>query len=280
MGPASRYTVGLEVLSLLFEEEALPRYQLPEALARDYAGHLGFPGRVLYANFVSSLDGVVKIPGVQHVGSQLNRGNRADRFVMGLLRACADAVLVGAETLRASPGTRWTAERAYPAYQGEFQALRSDLGRAPTPTLVVVSESGDVDPAHPGFDSGALLVVPEQRVSGLRSRFRPGVELLGFPGPSVEWVWLLDQMHSRGAATILSEAGPRSMGEMLQSRVVDEIFLTVSPNVVGQGPSGERRGFGGPVDLLGSPGRQLTLVSVRRNQSHLFLRYRLSRSGD
>lgn len=268
------------MLSLLFEEEGLPQYRLPEPIEVEYAGHLGFCDRVLYANFVSSLDGVVQIPGLQHVGSQLNRGNKADRFVMGLLRACADAVLVGAETLRASPGTRWTAERAYPLFSSEFKALRSSLGRPSSPLLVVVSESGNLDPDHPGLDAEALLVVPEKTVGELRPRFREGVQFLGYPGARVEWTWLLEQLHSRGADAILSEAGPRSMGEMLRSGLVDELFLTISPSVVGQGISSERGGFGGPVDLLGLEGRAPHLASVRRSQSHLFLRYRFTGQGN
>ena len=54
------------------------------------------------ANFVSTLDGVVSfnLPG-QSEGAQISSSNEEDRFIMGLLRASADAVLVGSGTLQA-----------------------------------------------------------------------------------------------------------------------------------------------------------------------------------
>ncbi|HYU63230.1 MAG TPA: dihydrofolate reductase family protein, partial [Verrucomicrobiae bacterium] len=58
-------------------------------------------GRV-YANFVSSIDGIVALEaGTAPSGGIISGRNEADRFVMGLLRAFADAVLVGAGTVRA-----------------------------------------------------------------------------------------------------------------------------------------------------------------------------------
>ena len=41
-------------------------------------------------------------------GSRISGHELADRFVMGGLRACAEVVLMGAGTLRATPGYRWT----------------------------------------------------------------------------------------------------------------------------------------------------------------------------
>jgi len=48
---------------------------------------------------------------------------------MGLLRACADAVLLGVGTLRATPGHQWTPEHIYPDRAESFAELRNDLER-------------------------------------------------------------------------------------------------------------------------------------------------------
>src|SRR6185437_1250216 len=79
---------------------------LPEELRAIYDGELCFPsapaGRpYVIANFVSTLDGVVTLnmPG-QSEGKQVSGSNEADQFVMGLLRASCDAIVVGATTLR------------------------------------------------------------------------------------------------------------------------------------------------------------------------------------
>jgi len=65
-------------------------------------GRLGFSTPVVYSNFVSSVDGVVTLGSKPSAGSVISGKYPADRFLMGLLRACADAVLIGAGTLRAT----------------------------------------------------------------------------------------------------------------------------------------------------------------------------------
>src|SRR5713226_648575 len=92
---------------------------LPPDLATLY-GRLAFPqhpGRVyVIGNFVTTLDGVVALNEPGHAsGGDISGFNRHDQLVMGLLRAVADAVIVGAGTLRSVPQHRWTAQYIYPA---------------------------------------------------------------------------------------------------------------------------------------------------------------------
>jgi hypothetical protein len=101
-------------LRVLFEQAGLPRYDLPEPLRAAYGGDLGFANPRLFANFVASVDGVVALPEGGESGHWISQGNEADRFVMGLLRACADAVIVGAGTLRKTPRALWHADAIYP----------------------------------------------------------------------------------------------------------------------------------------------------------------------
>ena len=108
----TRATLALPPLEPLFQAAELPEFDLPAGLAETYGGPLGFAEPRLYANFVASLDGVVAIPGEIQSNRMISAQSEADRFVMGLLRACADAVLVGAGTMLASPRTLWTAEHA------------------------------------------------------------------------------------------------------------------------------------------------------------------------
>lgn len=106
------------------EGDAVP---LASALADRYGGALRFPaggGRHVFANFVSTIDGVVSfgLPG-RAQASLISAGHPADRFVLGLLRAVADAIVVGAGTLRQEPGVIWTPEAALPEVGGEFARL-------------------------------------------------------------------------------------------------------------------------------------------------------------
>src|SRR5579863_1537747 len=104
----------LDPLDSLYEVEYGSTLPLPPELATIYC-RLQFPayqGRpYVIGNFVTTLDGVVtlNVPG-QAGGGPISGFNQHDHLVMGLLRAVADAVIVGAGTLRAVPHHRWTAQ--------------------------------------------------------------------------------------------------------------------------------------------------------------------------
>ena len=81
----------LSPFEVLFEAEGLPQYALPVDLKHVY-GRLGFRKQVVYSNFVSSIDGVVALGSKPSAGSVISGKDQADRFLMGMLRACADVV--------------------------------------------------------------------------------------------------------------------------------------------------------------------------------------------
>ena len=146
----------------------LPTFDLPDELAAIYGGAVGFPEPRLYANFVASVDGVVALPALLESSHLIAAGSEHDRFVMGLLRACADAILIGAGTLHGSPRTHWTAEHAYPPAAPLYAELRRRRGRPPQPTLAVLSGSGRIDPQHPGLGERSLVLTSEQGAAATR----------------------------------------------------------------------------------------------------------------
>src|SRR5712691_7197541 len=148
--------MGLEPFQVLYEAD-LPAYKLPADLHHVY-GRLGFPTPVIYSNFVASLDGVVTLGSKPSAGSIISGKYPADRFLMGLLRACADAVLIGAGTLRATPGHLWTPAHVYPDLASEFVTLRQTLGLSLEPRLVLLTATGDLDMKHPALVRGAVVL--------------------------------------------------------------------------------------------------------------------------
>ncbi len=72
----------------------------------------------------------------------------------------------------------------------------------------------------------------------------------------------------------MSEAGPHLFGSLLAAGLVDELFLTSSPRFAGRG-SGTRLGLVEGAALLPALHRDAQLLSVRRCDDHLFLRYQL-----
>jgi riboflavin biosynthesis pyrimidine reductase len=78
---------------------------------------------------------------------------------------------------------------------------------------------------------------------------------------------------------ILIEGGPHLMGEFFAERFLDELFLTLSPQVAGRESSIERLGI--VAEKIFAPDHPLwgKLISVKRGGSHLFLRYGFETAG-
>jgi len=254
-----------------------------------FYGRLQFPVRrdraYAIGNFVETLDGVVtlNIPG-QSGGGPISGFNQHDHAVMGLLRAVADAVIVGAGTQRVAVRHRWTAEYIYPAFAEAYGQLRTALGKTEAPLNVIVTARGEVDPGLPLFQSGdvpVLIVTSRQGEERIREQ---GISIPPWVGVSVvQGAGTLDAEailqtvqrcgRVRKCDIILVEGGPKLLGDFFAERLLDELFLTLAPQIAGRDDATERPGL--VAGQLFAPERPLwgTLLSVKRGGSHLFLRY-------
>ena len=258
---------------VLFEAD-LPSYALPDELNRLY-GRLGFADRVVYSNFVSSLDGVVTLGSGVSAGSVISGKNPADRFLMGLLRACADAVVIGAGTLRATPGHVWTPAHVFPDLAVEFAALRTALDRSPEPRLVIFTASGRLNREHPALKKGAIIMTTEAVAKRIGSRLPRTCEVIGLgKGKAVNVKHAFRELRNMGFDVLLTEGGPHLMGELIKAKLLDELFLTISPVVAGRHKE-HRLGMVEGVELLPSVPVWSHLLSARRHADYIFLRYGL-----
>jgi len=280
LSPATltRAALALPPLAPLYEASDLPEFELPAGLAEAYGGSLGFSEPRLYANFVASLDGVVALPGETQSSRMISAHSEADRFVMGLLRACADAVLVGAGTMRSSPRSLWTAEQAYPPAGPLFGELRRSRRRPARPTLAVLSGSGSVDPRHPALEEGALVLTGERGAARLRGRLPSAATILAIGAEApIDPAAAVQALRRRGHELILSEGGPTAFGALVCAGLVDELFLTSSPLLAGRSPGRPRPALVENAELLPTTTVACTLLTLRRAGSQLFSRYQLAR---
>jgi riboflavin biosynthesis pyrimidine reductase len=272
--------VGLEPLEVLLERAGQAEFGLPGELAELYGGPLGFPQPCLYANFVASVDGVVAIPSEIDSSHAIAAGSQSDRFVMGLLRACADAVLVGAGTLAGSPRTRWTPEDAYPPAASLYAELRRVRDRPATPTLAIVSGSGRIDPSHPGLAERTLVLTSEQGAAQLGDRLPRSAAILPIGDESpLDPVAAIEALRAGGHELILCEGGPTLFGELAAAGLVDELFLTLSPLLAGRSATNRRLSLVEGTAFLPSSPVGCRLLTLRQAGSHLFLRYALPPPG-
>ena len=227
------------------------------------------------ANFVESLDGVVAVPRLPRSHAVIGDDSEADRFVLALVRACSDAVVVGSGTLLASPKGTWRIDRAYPPAADALADLRARRGRSAQPLVAVVTTGASLDPTHPVLEAGALVLTTEEAAPRLRTSVPSAAEVVAVSGgETVDLARAVELLRDRGCSVVLTEAGPSMFGSLVASRLVDELFLTVSPILAGRAATA-RLGLVEGVELIPQTRMSGRLRSVRAHGSHLFLRYAL-----
>lgn len=280
-------------ITTLYEHDPAPRESLTPLLAAAYDGGLTFPDdpetrAYCVANFVATLDGVVSydVPGRQG-GGPISGENDADHLIMGLLRARADAVLFGAGSLNGDSGHVRTPGFVYPPLIEEYAALRRQLGRSSLlPLNVAVTGSGRIDLAEPTFSTPEVRVVvatPERGAEFLRQQCLPeSVEVRAFESgadgrisPSAVLALL---RHEYDVRLVVNEGGPALLGSFLADDALDELFLTLSPQIAGRAAGHERLALVEGQAFSPEQAPWWTLVSVKRAGGHLFLRYRFDRA--
>jgi riboflavin biosynthesis pyrimidine reductase len=255
------------------------------------------------------VDGVISYaePG-REGGGDISGFSEPDHLVMGLLRARADAVIFGTGSLHQDAGHVRTAPFIYSALAAEYGALRQQRGQAePHPLNVVVSASGRVDLAEPTFHQPDLRVLIATTMAG-RDRLAGmplprgvvvrvvsdtefggavrdaaadvatvgGAEPVA-PGPlgvGVNPTGLLTLLaREYGVRVALHEGGPRLLASFLAAGVLDELFLTLAPQLVGRAPGAERLALVEGHAFAPGLAPWGHLLSVKRAGEHLFLRY-------
>jgi len=264
---------------------------LPLELRELYDGDLHFrtsPGArpLVVANFVSTLDGVVsyELKG-KSGGSTISGSDPADRFIMGLLRASADAVMVGAGTLSSvSAEALWTPEYVYPDAKQLYEEYRVDAQHKPEyPLLVIVSGSGQLDLERAVFRTPAMRTLVITTSAGRDELTRRGAATLGSveihaldaSGGNIAPEAILELVQSQFAVkTLLHEGGPTLFGQFLAAEAIDELFLTLSPQIAGRNGRVTRPAFVQGVEFVPDSAPWFQLVSTKEKAANLYLRYR------
>jgi riboflavin biosynthesis pyrimidine reductase len=260
-----------KAIELLFEKGDLTRFDLPEELSRAYGGALGFDRPRWFANFVASIDGVVALPLEVESGHVISSSNEADRLVMGLLRACADTIVLGAGTFRKASQYLFGADSIYPKGASAFRELRKRLDLAPELSLVVVTGSGALDYSAPALEN-ATIVTTEAAAAVVSARVAPTTRVIALKSDPLQLGEVRKLLEDEGRRLVLSEGGPTLLAELVRDRVLDELFVTTSPVLFGRFRNDGRKSLTNGIDLGGVP---LELASLRRHGSYLFSRYTL-----
>jgi 2,5-diamino-6-(ribosylamino)-4(3H)-pyrimidinone 5'-phosphate reductase len=219
-------------------------------------------------NMVSSLDGRVALS-----GRASGIGSRVDRAVMNALRAKCDAVMVGAGTLRAEKLTLGVPEHL-------AQARRS-VGLSAQPLALIPTSSADV-PLETNLlgdsaEADTVVLVPETMPQQSLRRLSGAAWVERVPPARAGRLDLrsaLKMVRSKhNIQILLVEGGPSLNHALISGGLANELFLTLSPRLLGGGPDEMMTILEGEVLAPLEP--QTRLLSVYIAESELFLRYGL-----
>jgi riboflavin biosynthesis pyrimidine reductase len=222
-------------------------------------------GGWLRANMVASVDGAATLH-----GTSAGLGSPADQRLLGVLRALADVVLVGASTVRV--------EQYGPTRpRSSLLELRRERGQKDTARLAIVSGRLDLDPGSELFTQAQqrpLVLTHAAAPADAVQALSAVAEVLTCGEQAVDLTLAVTELRRRNLARMLTEGGPHLLAQLVTAGVVDEVSVTVSPQLVGAGP---------PRILAGPPGgasggaesspTSLTLAGILVDDDMLFARY-------
>lgn len=208
----------------------------------------------------ASLDGYIDDASAQ----RLLLSNSADFDQVDQVRAESDAILIGAQTLRAD-NPRLLVNSA------ERRADRVSAGKPEYPVKITVTASGELDPElrfwHTGGDK--LVYTSDAGAATLVDRLAGLAEVVAL-GPELALSALLDDLGERGIHRLMVEGGTGMHTGFLAADLVDEIRLAIAPILVGD-PAAPR--FVGPAQFPGGAQRRLRLAGVEQLGDVAVLKY-------
>lgn len=282
----------MEPIITLYEKEHVARETLPPVLATHYDGGLfikqgtehGLP--YVIANFVETLDGVISyaLPN-QYGGDVISGKNEPDQMVMGLLRAQADAVIFGNSSWGHDANHVHTPATIFPELTADYDELRVFLEkRERLPMGVIMTASGKIDFQDATFHVPDLRTVIATTPQGYKSLtqydvpkqtdirvIEPEGNWSGEGVPPRETLKLLAREY--GIRIALFEGGSKLLASLILADVVDELFLTLAPQLAGRMPDVQRLALLEGHAFKPEEALWLTLLSVKLAGSHLLLRY-------
>jgi riboflavin-specific deaminase-like protein len=223
--------------------------------------HCGGGRPYVIVNMVSSVDGRTSME-----GKAAGLGSRIDRETMRTLRSRADAVMIGAGTLRA-----------------EKLSLGLDETDGLQPLTIIVTHTGNI-PLEEHLvateEQEVLILLSDKAPQGATQRLREFAQVMKAPADSVGDIDLDRALRAlkaeRGIDVLVVEGGPGLNHGLISRNLVDELFLTVAPELLGGTATETLALLRGP-EIPARDRPALDLESIHLADGELFLRYSLTR---
>ncbi len=215
-------------------------------------------------NMIASVDGRAAV-----AGRSKALGGETDRELFLQLRTQVDGVLVGTHTIERENYGRLVR-------RPELIDRRRNLGLQPEPLAVVVTRSMSLPLDAPLFNDPKSRIVVFTNSQVVVENLPETVEVVRIEGGELRLRGVFERLRSDfGVEVLLAEGGPSINAALLAEELVDELFLTVSPNMIG----GREPATIVDGELDGAA-QQLELVDVLAQDDFLFLHYKVGSGAE
>lgn len=218
-----------------------------------------------YSNFVATIDGKVQI--LTQTDEYWPLGSKLDYETLIELRTYADVLIHGSATTLFHP-------TIHSLSKVEFHSARKKLGKAEILYITISNHPSDdlipkLTSKHPLIKT--MVITSEN--APVSDMLASVTEIVRLGKNEVDLHLLPDFLQKRGKKHILVEGGPKLMGTFFKANLIDEIFLTIAPKIVGS--DGYKtitmvEGFLFPPSKVPS----FELISCKPVENEVYLRYR------
>jgi 5-amino-6-(5-phosphoribosylamino)uracil reductase len=226
------------------------------------------PGDRPWTTLILAMSADGKLTDIQNSAARF--GSPVDRHHLQQRIAAADATLFGAGTLRAYRTTM-------PVVDPDLLAQRQATGLAPQPIQMVCSASGQLDPNYPFFRQSVprgLVTTAKGATFWQDTDAFEQILIAELVAGKIDWRPIMQQFKQVGIDRLALLGGGRLAASLFAESLIDELWLTVCPLILG--------GEGVPTPAMGGGWLQavaprLTLLECRTVQDELFVHYQINR---
>ena len=178
---------------------------------------------VVHLKFACSLDGALDDAQEQ----RKTFSTEADTAEVQKLRAQADAILIGAETLRKD-------DPLLNLKSADLIGGRKAQGRSSEPARIILTKSGNIPAGSKLFQEGSgerIIFTTSTGIEPLRA-LNLQAEIIEAPGETIEVAWMLKELHRRGVKILLVEGGASLLASFYSAGLFDFIRTAISPEFI------------------------------------------------
>lgn len=222
-----------------------------------------------YTDFVTTVDGKAQV--LENKSKYWPLGSRVDHETYMDLRAAADIFIQGKNTALGVTSVETI-------NSPQFLEKRKKFNKQNPLIYLVMSASPTLELINLMKTEGQVKhILATTNEADVPDEVQAQVEVVRLGQSKVDVKLLAEYLHQKGFKRVLVEGGPHIMDDFFEQELIDEVFLTIAPKIVGGNRTNTITMVEG--DLLSPQKVSLEMLSVNQVENEIFLRYKVSYGG-